>query len=182
MTIYTKGGDLGQTSLCSGERVAKCSPRLEAYGTVDELSSVLGWVVAALPETMPESKLLLQEIQRNLFTASSRLATSPDSYIMVKLPRLDTEEIMILENAIDAMDEELPKLKKFILPGGCEAASRLHIARTVCRRTERCVVELADGDDEQFRLICAYLNRLSDYLFTLARYANFMAGKADLEI
>lgn len=182
MPIYTKNGDCGQTSLASGERVAKWSARLEAYGEIDELNSVLGFAITAFTQDMDVDRLLLFEAQKNLFTASSWLATMPESAIMLRLPRLCTEDVTYLETAIDRLDQELAPLKRFILPGGSEAAARLHLARSVCRRVERRVAALELPQDEQYRLIRMYLNRLSDYLFTLARYANHKNGKPDIEI
>lgn len=182
MAVYTRTGDSGQTSLASGERVAKCSARLEAYGEIDELNSVLGFAITALKPDMDVDRLLLFEVQKNLFTASSWLATMPGSAIMLRLPRLCADDVTYLETAIDRLDGELLPLRSFILPGGSEAASRLHLARSVCRRVERRVVAAELPRDEQYNLICMYLNRLSDYLFTLARYANHKSGKPDIEI
>lgn len=181
MAIYTKHGDCGETSLASGERVAKCSARLEAYGELDELNSFIGFALAGLPEILTVDKQLLLSIQKNIFTASSWLASTPGSSIIQHLPRLEPGQITMLEEAIDRLENATGPLRKFILPGGGEPACRLHLARTVCRRAERRVTAMGEND-EHFLLICAYINRLSDYLFALARYANQINGKPDMEV
>lgn len=183
MSLYTKHGDCGETSLASGERVSKCSARLEAYGELDELNSALGLAIVSLPPTMDVDRLLLFEVQKNIFTASSWLATLPGSAITLRLPRLFPEDVGFLETAIDRLEQATGPLRKFILPGGSEQAARLHMARTICRRAERRVVAAnLPNDDEQFSLICAYINRLSDYLFALARYANHVQNEPDIEV
>lgn len=172
MKIYTKTGDAGTTALFGGERVPKAHLRIDAYGTVDELNSVLG-MVRDQPVTAP-IQLLLTAIQNNLFTIGAILATEPGN-TKVKTPPLLDSEIMNLETAIDAMETELPPLKNFILPGGHPSVSWGHIARTVCRRAERLVVALHQQQPVEEKVI-KYLNRLSDYLFVLCRW---MALKLD---
>jgi cob(I)alamin adenosyltransferase len=157
MKIYTKTGDKGTTALFGGERVPKSDARVDAYGTVDELNSYLG----LLRDLSKES--LLIEIQDRLFTVGAILATVSDK---VKVPRLSDDDVLVLEKAIDKMEESLEPMKHFILPGGHETVSFCHIARTVCRRAERLVVALESADP----LVIKYLNRLSDYLFVLSRY------------
>ncbi len=172
MKIYTKTGDDGTTSLFSGGRVSKTHLRVEAYGTVDELNSVLGVVRAAKPH--PQTDAWLTEIQRHLFHLGADLATPLDSK-SDWVVRMDAGKITWLENTIDQMTAELPPLTSFILPGGSPAAAQLHIARTVCRRAERITVALQEqeplGD-----FVLHYLNRLSDFFFTLARWENMQAG------
>jgi cob(I)alamin adenosyltransferase len=166
MKIYTKTGDKGQTSLIGGTRVPKHHLRIETYGTVDELNSYIGLVSDSFPHAHTNN--LLKEIQDRLFTIGSSLASDPEKSKM-KIPDLKDEDIQLLENEIDTMNEVLPELKSFILPGGNVAASHCHVARCICRRTERLSVQLAENEwvDEK---IIIYLNRLSDYLFTLARF------------
>ena len=174
MKIYTRTGDLGQTSLFGGARVAKNDARIEAYGTVDELSSFLG--VARASGVPPEVETLLERVQRDLFDIGAHLASPGTS----RFPGVDAERIEELESAIDAMESELTPLKNFILPGGTVGAAQLHVARTVCRRAERCVVALQDQSPPT-RSTVAYLNRLSDYLFVAARFANRKSGVDDVE-
>jgi ATP:cob(I)alamin adenosyltransferase len=175
MKIYTKTGDRGDTGLFGGGRVPKSHPRVEAYGDVDELNAVLGFVRATEP--MPRIDTLLVPIQQDLFAIGALLAT-PDRDKMrqhLDKAKIDDARIVELERAIDAADEELEPLRSFILPGGTAKASALHVARTVCRRAERRVVELG-SDAEIPQVVVIYLNRLSDLLFTLARVANRKAG------
>jgi cob(I)alamin adenosyltransferase len=172
MKIYTKTGDDGSTSLFSGGRVPKAHLRVEAYGTVDELNSVIGVVRAAQPH--PQTDTWLAQVQRQLFHLGADLATpleaKSDWVVRVKL-----EQIQWLESLIDSMTAELPVLTSFILPGGSPAAAQIHIARTVCRRAERLVVALQEHEALGEQVI-PYLNRLSDFLFTLARWENMRAG------
>ena len=173
MKIYTRTGDLGETSLFGGARVAKNDPRIEAYGTVDELSSFLGVARAA---TLPaEIETMLDPVQRDLFDVGAHLASPGTS----RFAGVDPQRVAELEAAIDAMERELAPLTNFILPGGTLAAAHLHVARTVCRRAERCVVALHD-DTDATRSTITYLNRLSDYLFVAARFANHRAGVTDV--
>ena len=165
MKIYTKTGDKGLTSLIGGTRVPKHHLRIETYGTVDELNSVIGMIRDLITD---ESTIaLLKEIQDRLFTIGSLLASDPEKSKM-KVPDLHEGDVLLLEKAIDSMNEVLPELKSFILPGGHPSASWCHIARCVCRRTERLVSHLSEETSVD-PLILIYLNRLSDYLFVLSR-------------
>ncbi|MEN9346960.1 MAG: cob(I)yrinic acid a,c-diamide adenosyltransferase [Flavobacteriales bacterium] len=165
MKIYTKRGDEGTTSLLGGARVPKHHLRIEAYGTVDELNSYMGLLRDLAPD---EDKVLILRIQDRLFTMGSHLALEPDHAGKMKLPSLSESDVEQLEVAMDAMDEVLPEMRNFVLPGGHPAVSHCHIARCVCRRAERLVTHL--GEHEVLPpLVLAYLNRLSDYLFVLSR-------------
>ncbi len=165
MKIYTKTGDKGFTSLIGGTRVPKYHLRIESYGTVDELNSYIGLI--ADQDISIHDKGILKQIQDRLFTIGSSLAADPERSKM-EIPDLHTEDVELLETEIDRMNEELPQLRHFILPGGSNAISFCHIARCICRRAERITVQLATESivDEKVNI---YLNRLSDYLFTLAR-------------
>ena len=165
MKIYTKTGDKGFTSLIGGTRVAKYNIRIESYGTVDELNSYVGLI--SDQDINANDKEILKQIQDRLFTIGSSLASDPEKSRMI-IPDLRLDDIEILEKEMDIMNENLPELKHFILPGGSNAISFCHIARCVCRRAERIAVHLAEEStvDEKVNI---YLNRLSDYLFTLAR-------------
>ena len=174
MKIYTRTGDAGQTSLFGGTRVPKNDARIEAYGTVDELNSHLGLARASWPSSPIDADL--QQAQNDLFEIGAHLASPGTS----RFAGVEAEQIENLERAIDAMEAALAPLKNFILPGGASAAAQLHVARTVCRRAERLVVALAD-ETAATQSSIAYLNRLSDYLFVAARYANHKAGVADVE-
>jgi cob(I)alamin adenosyltransferase len=165
MKIYTKKGDEGKTSLIGGTRVSKSSIRIDAYGTVDELNSYIGWV-RDLCERDEHANVLL-EIQDRLFTIGSLLAADPVKSKM-ELPSLNESDVVYIEKQIDKMNEELPEMKSFILPGGHPAVSCCHVARCVCRRAERATVLLSENDIVD-SIIIKYLNRLSDYLFVLAR-------------
>jgi len=179
MKIYTKTGDKGDTGLFGGGRVPKNHPRVEAYGDVDELNASIG--LARSIELMPRVDEVLVPIQRDLFAIGAILAT-PDREKMkqhLEKARIDADRIAQLEHAIDDGDRELEPLKAFIVPGGTPKAAALHVARTVCRRAERRVVEL-QGDTELPELVVIYLNRLSDLLFTLARVANRRAGAGEV--
>lgn len=173
MKIYTRTGDSGETSLFGGARVAKNDARIEAYGTVDELSSFIGAARAAWPQSSVDDQL--HQAQIDLFEVGAHLASPGTS----RFPGVDVARIEELERAIDAMTNELAPLTSFILPGGSNAAAQLHIARTVCRRAERLVVALHDESDAT-RSTIAYLNRLSDYLFVAARFANAKHGVGDV--
>ncbi|MBX2931792.1 MAG: cob(I)yrinic acid a,c-diamide adenosyltransferase [Chitinophagaceae bacterium] len=168
MKIYTKTGDAGKTSLIGGTKVPKSHIRIETYGTIDELNSYIGLVSDYATEE--HTKIILKEIQDRLFTIGSALATDPDKEPLMKLPDLKEEDILLLEKEIDAMSNELPKMKYFILPGGHVAVSTTHIARCVCRRAERNCVAMQENEMFISPLIIKYINRLSDYLFMLARY------------
>ncbi|WP_100626761.1 cob(I)yrinic acid a,c-diamide adenosyltransferase [Algoriphagus formosus] len=165
MKIYTKTGDEGITSLLGGIRVPKSDLRIDAYGTVDELNSYVG--LLRDQEVNKERGVILKEIQDRLFTIGADLATSPGKD-KVKKPDLHESDIDLLEKEMDQMEEQLPPLTAFILPGGHQSVSFCHLARTVCRRTERLVVELASYEEVN-QLVMKYLNRLSDYFFVLGR-------------
>ncbi|MBC7863233.1 MAG: cob(I)yrinic acid a,c-diamide adenosyltransferase [Bacteroidia bacterium] len=171
--IYTKTGDKGQTSLIGGTRLPKHHIRIEAYGNVDELNSFIGVVrdhLLDLAITIRTGKKCLDtliEIQDRLFTVGSLLAADPKKNKM-KLPEVHEEDILLLEKEIDAMEEKLPEMKSFVLPGGHPLVSACHVARCVCRRAERSVLKLAENEKVE-EIIYKYLNRLSDYLFVLSR-------------
>jgi len=165
MKIYTKTGDKGYTSLIGGTRVPKHHLRIESYGTVDELNSYIGLIRDQ--DIDAHDKQILKEIQDRLFTIGSSLASDPERSKMV-IPDLHDADIELLEKEMDAMNEKLPELRHFILPGGNNAISFCHIARCVCRRAERLVVNLS-ADSTVEEKVNIYLNRLSDYLFVLAR-------------
>ena len=184
MKIYTGTGDRGKTSLFSGERVTKSDPRIEAYGDVDELNSFLGALVAGLAEKNSDLADSLRQIQADLFQLSAILAVTPNSPAMDSLQEITDGQITDLEETIDQLDSQLPKLGGFILPGGHPTAAWAHICRTVCRRAERKVAHISDEYDEgkaarQFQMALVYLNRLSDYLFVVARYCNYIQGVSD---
>ena len=168
--IYTKTGDKGSTSLIGGTKVPKSHLRIEAYGTVDELNSYIGLCKDLL--TDKQSKTILQEIQDRLFTIGSSLACDPAKEPKMKIPDLKEDDISVLEKEIDRMNETLPPMKSFILPGGHSTVSHLHIARCICRRAERCCVRLELEKEEVESIVIKYLNRLSDYLFMLARFTS----------
>lgn len=176
--IYTKTGDQGQTSLIGGTRVSKASLRIETYGTVDELNSYIGWVGNYQKDQGVNE--LIREIQDRLFTIGSALACDPHKEIKMRLPDLKEEDITLLEKAIDNINDEVPPMRSFILPGGDEAISVCHVARCVCRRAERLCVNLEEQKEFIAPLIIPYLNRLSDYLFMLARYTAFQLGIQDI--
>jgi cob(I)alamin adenosyltransferase len=181
MKIYTGGGDQGKTSLFSGERVFKAHARIDAYGDVDELNSVLGALAAALPVQAAEIGTAIARLQADLMKVGAWLATSPESPALAQIEALTTADAAALEAAIDHLDASLPTLRSFILPGGHPAAAWAHIARTVCRRAERRVVGLNGADADPARQghyagLLVYLNRLSDYLFVLARHLNHVTG------
>ncbi|HAS41372.1 MAG TPA: cob(I)yrinic acid a,c-diamide adenosyltransferase [Microscillaceae bacterium] len=165
MKIYTKTGDKGKTSLIGGTRVPKSHLRIEAYGTIDELNSYIGLLNDQPVNTARKS--ILREIQDRLFTIGSSLASDPQKSKM-KIPDLLEEDVLLLEKEIDKMNEVLPELRAFVLPGGHQSISFGHLARTVCRRAERTVIALQELDFV-VDLVVQYLNRLSDYLFTLCR-------------
>jgi len=169
MKIYTKTGDQGQTSLIGGTRVPKHHIRIETYGTVDELNSYIGMIRDVSHNDHLD--FILSEIQDRLFTIGSLLASDPVKSRM-KLPDLHESDVHTLEKEIDLMNEELPELKSFILPGGHTTASWCHLARCVCRRCERLVSHLSE-ESEVPAFVLIYLNRLSDYLFVLARKVLF---------
>lgn len=173
--IYTKTGDQGKTALFGGRRVGKDSARIEAYGTVDELNANLGFARAA---ARPELSVILDRIQHELFILGADLATPLDNR-SVEVTRIEQRHIEGIEQQIDAIESELSPIKYFILPGGCDAAARLHICRTVARRAERLIVHLSTMEEiNEYDL--HYINRLSDFLFVLSRYANHLEGREDV--
>ncbi|RXK83042.1 cob(I)yrinic acid a,c-diamide adenosyltransferase [Filimonas effusa] len=176
--IYTKTGDKGKTSLIGGTKVPKSHLRIESYGTVDELNSYIGLVSDHLHH--PHLSAMLKEIQDRLFTVGAALACDPEKELKMSIPDLKEEDIALLENEIDRMTEELPAMKHFILPGGHVAVSTAHIARCVCRRAERICVAMTEQEMPVEPLVIKYLNRLSDYLFVLARYAGHIFQVAEI--
>ena len=177
--VYTRGGDLGQTSLIGGERVSKAAARLDAYGTVDEVNATLGLVGEALAASAAGPHLLpiVRRVQAELFNLGAELAT-PDADTRAQLPRIEPRHVDGLERDIDAVNDELPALRSFVLPGGGWASAYFHLARTVCRRAERIVVALAASDDVS-ALAIQYLNRLSDALFVWGRWAAHKDGQPE---
>jgi cob(I)alamin adenosyltransferase len=174
MKIYTKSGDSGTTALFGGKRVPKSDPRIEAYGTVDELNSALG--VARSHDLSADVDETLEHIQHHLFELGAQLATPAES--QAQQVWVTAETIAETENDIDRFEESLPALTEFILPAGSPAAAALHLARTICRRAERRVVLLSEKEDVSNDAI-VYLNRIGDFLFVLARHANRAAGNND---
>ena len=172
MKIYTKTGDKGKTSLLGGSRVAKDHLRIEAYGTVDELNAWVGHIRSLKSSAVKDGFLV--QIQSNLFAIGSALAAEKKD-LSFPLPELPEESVEQLELAIDRMNEKLPELRNFVLPGGEESVSRTHLARTVCRRAERRVAALS-MEDERAEAALVYLNRLSDYFFALSRYMSEQLG------
>jgi cob(I)alamin adenosyltransferase len=168
LKIYTKTGDGGKTSLLGGTKVPKDHIRIESYGNADELNSFLGYLNDQIRDD--EINLLLKEIQDRLFTIGSMLAMEPGKKSGISIPTIHEDDVVKLEKRIDAMDKELPAMKSFILPGGHPLVSTAHICRTVCRRAERSVVRLQSTGEWVDPLVIKYLNRLSDYLFMLARW------------
>lgn len=186
MKIYTKTGDAGETSLFDNSRVSKADPRVDAYGEVDEVNACLGAALAAINAGPAEAgrymdiAAVLQTIQKDLFAVGARLA-DPSSRIAERVTKaaITAQQIELLETTIDRLEEELPPLRRFILPGGSSAGALLHLARTVCRRAERRVIGL--GPDAVEAGVMIYLNRLSDLLFVMARAVNHRAGIPETE-
>lgn len=177
--IYTKTGDTGNTSLLGGTKVPKSHLRIEAYGTVDELNSFIGLLNACLPKADLQASLIT--IQNNLFIIGSLLATDPEKHINMKLPKLNEEDVQMLEREIDAMDTMVPPMKNFILPGGSESIAMAHVARCVCRRAERNCVQMQQDQLFVDPFIIIYLNRLSDYLFMVARFIAHTTGVEEIK-
>lgn len=175
MKIYTKTGDQGTTALFGGKRVSKADLRIDTYGTVDELNSWIG--LLRDQEVNFKRKDFLVNIQDRLFTIGSILATEPGN-TKVKIPALSSDDVQSLEKAIDDMDAQLPPMKSFILPGGHQSVSFCHVARTVCRRSERLVIALNQQESVE-AIVIQYLNRLSDYLFVLSRKMALELGIED---
>lgn len=181
MKIYTRGGDTGETVLIGGIRVRKDDPRVAAYGAVDELNSAIGLALALTGDANGSGASRIAKIQEDLFTLGARLAAVDPARAREKgtIPEFDTVRVGALERWIDEMDEDLTPLDAFVLPGGSAGGAGFHVARTVCRRAERKVVGLLDDQPELAETVVPYLNRLSDLLFTLARWTNHRAGVAD---
>lgn len=177
--VYTRTGDRGDTGLFGGGRVPKAHPRVEAYGAVDELNALLGWAAATLADE--EIRRRIESLQPDLFAIGAHLATPPAAAgrRQPRLPPLPEHRIAELEQWIDEAEAALPELTAFILPGGSPGGATLHLARTVCRRAERRIVALAANEAVEDSLL-AYLNRLSDLLFELARLANHRAGRDEV--
>lgn len=176
--IYTRKGDDGETSLVCGKRVSKDCPRVECYGTVDELNSYIGLLRSCINEKYYQDELI--DIQKDLFIIQSLLATE-DQEIAKKLPQLDSCKVSIVEKSIDAMTKQYPPIKSFIVPGGSGsvASSHAHVARCICRRAERMIVKFSKENFVSPE-IKHYLNRLSDYLFTLSNMILFIEGKENI--
>lgn len=174
--VYTRRGDKGQTSLVGGQRVSKASKRLDAYGTVDELSSHLGLLASLLPDG--HEKQMVERIQNCLFNVCTNLATDQDQTPLYPSAYLPEGEIELLEREVDQVMKELPERQGFILPGGTREAAQAHVCRTVCRRAERCIVALSEEATISPE-VQQYINRLSDYLFVLAKKLNFIVGKSE---
>jgi cob(I)alamin adenosyltransferase len=175
--VYTKTGDQGETSIIGGIKVKKSCERLEAYGTVDELSSHLGLLASMLPDG--EDKDLIIRIQNNLFSVCSNLATDQSQTPLYDSARLPDGEIQVLEHKVDEIMNLLPERQGFILPGGTQAAAQAHVCRTVCRRAERRIVALSEVAQISPETL-QYVNRLSDYLFVLAKKINFNTGVSEI--
>ena len=175
--VYTRGGDMGQTSLVGGQRVSKASVRLEAYGTVDELSSHLGLLAAMLSDD--EDKKMIIRIQNCLFNVCTNLATEQETTPLYPSAYLPEGEIEHLEQKVDEIMKLLPERQGFILPGGTKEAAQAHVCRTVCRRAERRIVALSEVS-QITPSVLQYVNRLSDYLFVLAKKINFNANHSEI--
>ena len=178
LKIYTKTGDAGKTSLIGGTKVPKSHLRIETYGTIDELNSYIGLVGDMITDT--QSKTVLKEIQDRLFTIGSSLACDPDKEPLMKMPDLKETDVELLEKEIDKMNEVLPPMKFFVLPGGNVAVSTIHVVRCVCRRAERLCVNMQEHELFVDPLVIKYINRLSDYLFVLARFSAFKLGAEEI--
>lgn len=182
MGIYTKQGDFGETGLPGGGRISKSSPRTEAVGSLDELNATVGLLLVDFPRALQAQGDVLRQVQSDLYSAACHLAGTGTA--VEHLPAVHPTRITCLENAIDTMTDTMPEICSFVLPSGCHTAALAHVTRTGCRRTERRLVSfmetLAEGSaDEPLFVILRYINRLSDYLFTLARFANHSAGLSD---
>ena len=179
MKIYTRTGDGGETALFGGGRVGKGHERVEAYGSVDELSAAVGWALTQVGAS--DVRLRLEQVQHDLFALGADLATPApaDGKQRPKTPELPLARVEEMESWIDVAGEEAGELRDFVLPGGSPGAAALHVARTVCRRAERAVVRLA-ASEEVSQGIVRYLNRLSDVLFTFARLENARSGRGDV--
>lgn len=176
--LYTRTGDDGTTSLVNGSRAPKTHPRIEAYGTIDEFSSLLGIVIAS-PECPQQQRTLLHEIQNQLFNIGCYLATPSTPDAPTSLYGLTTQALEHIEHAIDELDQAVPPVNAFVLPGGSLISAHCHVARSVCRRAERRIYTLAETEHVN-PLVTKYINRLSDYLFILAKYVNHILGIPEL--
>jgi len=176
--IYTKTGDKGQTSLIGGTKVAKSHLRIDSYGTTDELNSYIGLVADLLQDA--QSRAMLKEIQDRLFTIGASLACDPQKESKLTIPDLKSEDIILLEQEIDRMTEATAPMKSFVMPGGHVWVSTTHVARCVCRRAERICVLMQENSMFVEPLVIQYLNRLSDYLFTLARFTAQQLGLEEI--
>lgn len=165
--LYTRGGDDGTTSLVGGERVKKSDLRLESYGTIDELNSFVGLLMAEDLESSTQSFLF--RIQHKLFNIGSNLATNPEERAYYEASLIHPEDVVLIEQEIDRLDASLPKMTAFILPSGGRSCALCHVCRTICRRAERCIYRLREEAHVDTHLV-QYINRLSDYFFVLARY------------
>ncbi|MDZ4754890.1 MAG: cob(I)yrinic acid a,c-diamide adenosyltransferase [Phycisphaerae bacterium] len=182
MKLYTRSGDDGTTGLFGGGRVSKDDPRIEAYGTVDELNACIGLAASSCSADRPVQKRLLEmfgQIQSRLFDIGADLATPEESKAAAKIVRIDASVVQEIESWIDEIDGGNPPIRAFVLPGGTELAARMHLARTVCRRAERLMVHLAHSESVSQAAI-HWINRLSDLLFAMARRANHDLGVADV--
>lgn len=177
-SLYTRTGDAGGTSLVGGERVKKNCVRIEAYGTVDELMSSLG-LISSDEKCPSEIREQIIDVQTQLFNIGSYLATNVAQGDTPECKYFNPEHLVEIEQWVDKLDEATPKLQAFVLPGGCMLSARSHVARTVCRRAERRILDLAD-ESYVDPVVVKYINRLSDYLFILARYFNHIAGKEEI--
>ena len=175
--VYTRGGDMGKTSLVGGQRVSKASARLEAYGTVDELSSHLGLLAAMLSDDSERAMII--RIQNCLFNVCTNLATEQETTPLYPTAYLPDGEIELLEQKVDEIMQMLPERQGFVLPGGTKEAAQAHVCRTVCRRAERRIVALSEVA-QITPSVLQYVNRLSDYLFVLAKKINFNAGHSEI--
>ncbi|MFW9892504.1 MAG: cob(I)yrinic acid a,c-diamide adenosyltransferase [Candidatus Thorarchaeota archaeon] len=177
--IYTRAGDKGETGLLSGERIGKDDPRVEAYGTVDELGTTLGVAKVHASDRIAN---YIHEIQQKLFLINSELAINHDNLVvddpLIHLQKVTADDVEFLEKLADELSEELPLLTNFVIPGGTKAAAFLHVSRTVCRRAERRIIQYARNNPVNEELI-RYINRLSDLLFVMSRYENLEEGDGD---
>lgn len=179
MAIYTRTGDGGQTSLVGGERVSKTCLRLEAYGTIDELNSQLGLLLCHC--TQAEDCDFLRWVQRQLFVVGGNLATDSDAAPVHESLVVSPDSVERVEREIDRLQATVPPMRAFVLPGGCEASALAHVCRTVCRRAERDILRLREGGAAVDATLLCLVNRLSDYLFVLARHLNRVDGCGDAE-
>lgn len=182
--VYTRKGDLGKCNLLSGERIMKDADQVDAGGDVDELNSVLGLLVNVLPQKPSWLSMEIEQIQESLFQIGALIATDPNSPLSNRLKPVSWEQIRSLEQSIDSMEEQLPEIQKFIIPGGHVSAAQANVSRSVCRRAERHVIKHFKNDKlkelpEAMKTVLAYLNRLSDYLFVVGRYCNFLINSVE---